>query len=333
MILKFFEITIKPLSGFGTPLKGDTLFGHFCWQTSYDPSLVEGGLEKQIKLYKEKPFIIFSSAFPKIINNSKEYYALKRPEMPLSILFKQGKSRFETIKQAKANKKKKWMLVEKNSSIDFASIEFITEKQLCEKIENNESEHITKSISQQHNTINRMTSTTGENQFAPYSKENIYYTPETLLSVFVLIDKDAIDNIGQVVKGLERIGSWGFGRDASTGLGRFKVIDSQSLTINNNGFKTFYSLAPSVPDTTCIDKIYSSTFTRFGKHGANLAYSKNPFKNPVIMVDEASVFYIKDQQYKKPYIGSAVSGVSKTMPETVVQGYTPFLPIKLEQNL
>jgi CRISPR-associated protein Csm4 len=332
MILEFFEITIKPLSGFGTPLKGDTLFGHFCWQTSYDPSLVEGDLNKQIKLYKEKPFIIFSSAFPKIMENSKEYYALKRPEMPLSMLFEQGRIRFETIKQAKDNKKKKWMLVEKNSSINFANVEFITEKQLCEKIENKESENFTKSISQQHNTINRMTSTTGENQFAPYTKENIYYTPKTLLSVFVLIDKDAID-IEQVVKGLERIGSWGFGRDASTGLGRFKVIDSQSLTINNGGFKTFYSLAPSVPDKTQIDKIYSSTFTRFGKHGANLAYSKNPFKNPVIMVDEASVYYMKDQQYKKPYIGSAVSGVSKAMPETVVQGYTPFLPIKMEQNL
>ncbi|MCK5098439.1 MAG: hypothetical protein KAR45_10075, partial [Desulfobacteraceae bacterium] len=111
MILEFFEITIKPLSGFGTPLKGDTLFGHFCWQTSYDPSLVEGGLDRQIELYKEQPFIIFSSAFPKVINNSKEYYALKRPEMPLSMLFKQGKSRFETRKQAKDNKKKKWMLV------------------------------------------------------------------------------------------------------------------------------------------------------------------------------------------------------------------------------
>ncbi|MCF6246493.1 MAG: hypothetical protein L3J69_03930 [Desulfobacula sp.] len=331
--MKFFEITIKPLSGFGTPLKGDTLFGHFCWQANYDPSLVEGGLNKQIKLYKEKPFAIFSSAFPKIVDNSIEYYALKRPEMPLSMLFKSGKNRLETIKQVKDNKKKKWIMVEKNSSIDFATTEFITEEQLCEKIKNNESEHITKSVSQQHNTINRMTSTTGENRFAPYSKENIYYTPEILLSVFVLIDKDAIDNIEQVVKGLERIGSWGFGRDASTGMGRFKVIGSQLLTINNDDFKAVYSLAPSVPDTTHFDKIYSSTFTRFGKHGGNLAYSKNPFKNPVIMVDEASVFYMKNQQYKKSYIGSAVTGVSKVMPETVVQGYTPFLPIKLEQNL
>jgi CRISPR-associated protein Csm4 len=332
MILEFFEITIKPISGFGTHLKGDTLFGHFCWQASYDPSLVEGGLDKQIKLYKEKPFIIFSSAFPKIMDNSKEYYALKRPDMPLFMLFKPGKSRLENLKQAKENKQKKWMLVEKNSSIDLANVKFITEKQLCEKIENKESEYITKSVSQQHNTINRMTNTTGDNRFAPYSKENIYYKPGTLLSFFVLIDKKATD-IERVVKGVQRIGSWGFGRDASTGLGRFQVIGSKKLIKNNDDCKVLYSLAPSVPDTIYIDKIYSSIFTRFGKHGGNLAYSKNPFKNPVIMVDEASVFCMKHLQYKKPYIGCAVSGVSKAMPETVVQGYTPFLPIKLEQNL
>jgi len=329
--LKFFEISIKPLSGFATPLKGDTLFGHFCWQAKHDPALLEGGLEKQIELYGEKPFAVFSSAFPKIPDGSKQYYALKRPEMPLSMLFPSGSNRLETLKKVKENKKKKWMLVEKNTCIDPAVVDFITEKQLCTRIFKEGSEDLILTSSQQHNTINRMTGTTGEGQFTPYSKENTYYIPGTILAIFGLVDEDATD-IERTVKGLERIGSWGFGRDASIGMGRFAVVGKEELVLNTDS-PAFYSLAPSVPDMELIEKVYLNTFTRFGKHGDNLACSKNPFKNPVIMADEASVFIPKDKRLEKPYMGSAVSGVSKAMPETVVQGYTPYLPIKLEQNI
>jgi len=176
-----------------------------------------------------------------------------------------------------------------------------------------------------------MTGTTGEGQFTPYSKENTYYIPGTILAIFGLVDEDATD-IERTVKGLERIGSWGFGRDASIGMGRFAVVGKEELVLNTDS-PAFYSLAPSVPDMELIEKVYLNTFTRFGKHGDNLACSKNPFKNPVIMADEASVFIPKDKRLEKPYMGSAVSGVSKAMPETVVQGYTPYLPIKLEQNI
>ncbi|MGB9498179.1 MAG: type III-A CRISPR-associated RAMP protein Csm4 [Dissulfuribacterales bacterium] len=329
--MKFYEISIKPLSGFGTPLKGDTLFGHFCWQANYDPALLDGGLEKQIEQYRETPFAVFSSAFPKISVGPKPYYALKRPEIPPSMLFPSGSSRLEKLKQAKENKKKKWMLVEKNTCIDPAQVDFITEKQLCAKFFTQTPDALIKTSSQQHNTINRMTGATGEGQFAPYSKENTYYFPGTVLAIFVLVNEETTD-IKRIVKGLERIGSWGFGRDASTGLGRFAVAGHEELILNTDN-PAFYSLAPSVPDMDIFKKVYSNTFTRFGKHGDTLACSKNPFKNPVIMADEASVFILKDKRLENPYIGSAVSGVSKAMPETVVQGYTPCLPIKLEQSI
>ena len=84
--MKFYEITIRPLSGFGTPLKGDTLWGHFCWQATYNPALVKGGLENVLSVYDKKPFAVFSSAFPKL---EKKYtnYILKRPDIPISWLF------------------------------------------------------------------------------------------------------------------------------------------------------------------------------------------------------------------------------------------------------
>ena len=85
--MKFYEITIRPFSGFGTPLKGDTLFGHFCWQAAYRHDLIHDGLENGLSVYKEKPFAIFSSAFPKIGKKEKNYI-LKRPDVPLSWLFR-----------------------------------------------------------------------------------------------------------------------------------------------------------------------------------------------------------------------------------------------------
>ena len=29
--MKTFKFTLRPLTPFGTPVAGDTLFGHFCW--------------------------------------------------------------------------------------------------------------------------------------------------------------------------------------------------------------------------------------------------------------------------------------------------------------
>ena len=55
-IMKIYGITIQPLSPFGTLLKGDTLFGHFCWQAAEDGALLAGGLDKWIDCYASESF-------------------------------------------------------------------------------------------------------------------------------------------------------------------------------------------------------------------------------------------------------------------------------------
>jgi CRISPR-associated protein Csm4 len=62
--VKLFVMTLEPQGALGTPLKGDTLFGHFCWQAQYDPDLINDGLESRLRSYAEAPFAVFSSAFP-----------------------------------------------------------------------------------------------------------------------------------------------------------------------------------------------------------------------------------------------------------------------------
>jgi len=347
--VKLYEIIINPASGFGTPLKGDTLFGHVCWQAGDDPDLFDKELPELIRVYHKTPFAVFSSAFPFIAGSPADEtparYVLKKPEMPMSKIFPQAGTRLQTLKQIKENKQKKWMVVPRANRIDMADAQFLTDEAVCRAISATDpdrrqssrmekNEAVLRSTAQAHTTINRLTGTTGTGMFAPYEKENFFYFPGTRLALLVLVDTDLV-HVEPIVKTLERIGKWGFGRDASTGMGKFTIASYVEMPgSTETGFLAGYTLAPCVPDTELLEKFSFKSFARFGKHGAFLATSRNPFKNPVIMADEAAVLWPKDTSFfKKPYLGKSVSGVSKTMPETVVQGYSPYLPLKLEPEI
>lgn len=316
--MKLYEITIQPRSAIITPLKGDTLFGHFCWQAAHDPALVEGGLDQQMALYDKEPFAVFSSACHRTTDGNTWF--LKRPDIPLGFFPAFAKmAKKERIRNAKEIKKRKWMPVKEplilKSDLDiFQNIE-----------------QVRTSMSQPHNSINRLTGTTGKGMFAPYAIQVSWFYPDSLLSVFVLI-REAATDIDRIVAGMRRIGRWGFGKDASTGMGRFEVSGSRELTLPDcSNADAFYTLAPSVPKKETWHRCFFSPFTRFGKHGAELATGGNPFKNPVLMADEGAVItpdHAEAERLKKTlYTGKAVNNVSKIMPQTVVQGYSPVLPI------
>jgi CRISPR-associated protein Csm4 len=186
-------------------------------------------------------------------------------------------------------------------------------------------------FTQPHNTIDRRTQTTGEGMFSPYSMPSAYFYPEMELAVFALIDEEATD-VARLCDALARIGSRGFGRDASTGLGRFDLgeNDEKELPDAANA-SACYTLAPAVPEHGIFRDHYFTPFTRFGRHGDVLATSGAPFKNPVIMADEGAVFIPAEKSaFAKPYLGKAIRNLSKSDPRTVAQGYAPYLPLKLE---
>lgn len=341
--MKLYEITIQPTSGFGTPLKGDTLFGHFCWQAAYDASLLNGGLEKWIDCYAEKPFAVFSSAWAKFCQG-KTVYALKRPDLPLSVLFRaQAGDKKTQITKRKENMRKKWMLVGKDLSLVLDSVEYLTDEDLTTKANSVLTAETRRQMrgkhhlpfickfSQPHNTINRLTMTTGTGMFAPFAETSIFYYPETELVIFVLIEEEATD-IDRVKTALDRIGQWGYGRNASSGQGRFNMAEHDELSLPSaDSPNACYVLAATVPEKGVFSDYYFTPFVRFGRHGDMLARSRNPFKNPVVMADEGAVFVTEDSRvFKKPYIGTAVRNTSKAMPQTVAQGYSLYLPFRLE---
>ena len=346
--MKTIEITIKPISGFGTPMKGDTIFGHICWQAAYDSSLFGGRtIDQLLSDYETNPFLIISSAFFKVGNNEKTIRVLKRPDIPLPSLFDfQGKSKKEIIRMRKVLKSKRWMKIpdggriESLKKIDYISDRGLAEESILSSTEKGQLEarkkgakSIVAEFSQPHNTINRLTNTTGEGRFAPFVSDQSVFLGQIELILYVGLREDI--SIEQTRAALQRIGETGFGKDASTGSGKFSVISTEEINLSDMGSMTpnaCYTLAPSVFEKNVYLQTYFTPFTRFGRHGDVLAKSSNPFKNPVIMADEGAVLLPTDMKsiIKKPYLGTSVNNVSKAEPNTVAQGYSLYIPIMVE---
>lgn len=340
--MKIYAVTIKPDSAFGTSLKGDTIFGHFCWQAVLDATILQNGFDHWLDLYPENPFAVFSSAWPKLVNSEKkEFYCLPKPAMPSAPA--EGMTRQDRVKQRKKAKKQKWLVVEHDSlQDDLAGCPSINDRELFERhldslpLEQKRSLQFLPvshrkpiiTATQAHNSIDRLTMTTGRG-FDPFSMDNFYYLPGLELVIFVGVNEDALSK-EQLQKGLAQIGQCGFGRDASTGLGRFS-ISGEIKELSWPGLAAdqgCYTLAPCVPMKENFQEQFSLPFTRFGRHGGHLVLSGKPFKNPVVMADEGAVFMPKtDCMPLLPFIGQAVTDLSLAEKRTVAQGYSLYLPM------
>ena len=339
--MKTYAITIKPESSFGTPLKGDTLFGQFCWQVVHQPSLLHGGLDTWIDQYPHRPFAVFSSAWPQLTENDGTIsYCLPRPTVPAT--FPGGMDRKQRVEERKKNKKKKWLVVKKNRlKKKLASSPLIDDKELFDRyfqslgseerralrFASHDQQKPIITSTQAHNSINRLTLTTGKG-FDPFNVDNFHFLPGLELVIFVALDEEALD-LENLQEGLKRIGQFGFGRDASTGLGRFSLGQTDEVnwplpTLD----QACYTLAPCVPNADHIAGQFAVPFTRFGRHGDQLVLTGKPFKNPIIMAEEGAVFFpAPDHLPVTPYIGQAVTGLSQVEERTVAQGFSLYLPL------
>jgi CRISPR-associated protein Csm4 len=333
--VKTYCITIEPVSSFGTALKGDTLFGQFCWQAAYDANLLSVPFEEAITRYSEQPFAIFSTAFPALPGGA---IALKRPDAPLELLFNlAGKSREDVIGNRKVMKRQNWLVCDKPGALaNLQACRYLDEGALI-KAAGLDADSFSNTAETGHNSINRLTGTTGGDGFAPFTQENRCYAPGSRLALIVGIDETML-TIASLLSGLSRIGQSGFGRDASTGMGRFVIQDHQEIVLASYGAaqpNALYTLAPCVPEPDRYSDALFTTFTRFGRHGDHLATSGKPYKNPVIMLDEGALLYPADmdEALRQPYLGTALSGLSKIQETAVAQGYSLCIPVRLEVSL
>lgn len=341
--MKVFELVIEPISPYGTVLKGDTIFGHFCWQAAEDETILAGGFDHWLAQYAEKPFAVFSSAWPVFQAGGEKVYAIAKPAA-LAVGHKslQSATRKQKLEIRKAEKKRKWLLIGQDLRIDPDGANLRSDAELfsalvkCAPPEMAGLLHLVAKeyqkpvliASQPHNSINRLTMTTGTGPFAPFSHENHHYLPGMKLAIFVGVNEDALSE-ANLLKGIDRIGAWGFGRDASTGLGKFKVNSITEIMWPRAEKEDMACLTvgPAVPEKGVFSHCYGLPFTRFGRHGSALACSRHPFKKPVVMADDASVMVPLDRAvFEKPYLGIAIKDISAVDMRTVMQGYSLYLP-------
>ncbi len=305
------RITLRPETAFGSPIKGDTLFGQSCWMIR--EAWGEPRLQRCLQDYiNNQPFLICSDAFP--------HGHILRPEYPLSIYDSVAMDR-------KQLKKLRWLsLIDLNKPVTSWLSYFKSDQDLFAD------GNYSLNYLQQHNSINRLTGTTG-NDFAPYQMEQIWYG-SLLLDIWFLYDRTRI-NRQEVLETIERIGQIGYGRDASIGLGKFTVASTsdeqlyQSEQVNN-----CITLAPAILSGQNFnpEETYYSLFTRFGRHGVQNLASGKPFKNPVLMADTAAVLST-DKPPATSYIGKGLGTdgkLSKAQPNTVQQGYAPCIKLHFE---
>lgn len=304
------RLRLRPLTAFGSSPKGDTWFGQMCWTLrhrfgeSYLTELLEG-------YTSDRPFAVMSDAFPA------EH--LPRPALPVTCF------QLPADMDHKQFKRCKWL--------PFAALQHPLDQWLVQAVEaagNVLDGHI---YQQPHNSINRRTGTTGSG-FAPYSMRQIWYGKETRLDVYVALDTDRL-TADELASSFEMIGQFGFGRDASIGLGKFSlehcepVIWPQVSNVNAS-----LTLAPCAPQGLPLEpqRSFYQVFTRFGRHGDQAVHQGNPFKAPVLLADTAAVLGMAPN---RGFIGRGLGGqglLSKALPATVQQGYAPVIPIRLPEG-
>ena len=303
-----YQFMLQPLSAFGTPIAGDTLFGQLCW--AIRERLGEGRLAGLLKGYTEgRPFLVVSDAFPA--------GWLPRPQLPDFLLGIDADPA-----QRKAAKQRTWLPVADSAlpldvwmtrTVALKSAEYAVLMQ---------------------NTINRLTGTTGSGAFAPRQVERLRFPPGSRLHLYCCLDASRLEQ-RELLQALVDIGASGFGRDATTGLGKFAVEACDPWVWPVTTGLHALTLAPCAPESRLLDSraCFYQPLTRFGRHGNVAAVSGQPFKRPVMGLRTAAFLTFRSGPVP-PFHGTGLGGlrmpISAVIPATVHQGYSPLVPLHAE---
>lgn len=320
--MKTYRMRLVPKTAFGTPFLGETLFGCLCWALRR-----KSGNERLSQLltgYTEgRPFAVVSDAFPTGF--------VPLPALPDAYwVASPGDDR-------KYLKKKTWVGFDAlNTSVSLWRNRAMTDADIARVLSgdcSDESIGLISKVTAVHNTINRRTLTTGTGPFAPYEQQQIWFNPALTLDVYVVTDEARI-SLEEIVSALIDVGTIGFGRDASVGLGKFELIGTPTEMTPREASASCMALS-SVVLSGLTEIVSEKTFyrvkTHFGRHGSELVVRGQPFKKPILLARSGAVITFKNPS-SEPFVGKGLDGLSTVLPETVHQGYAPVLSLPEEGN-
>jgi CRISPR-associated protein Csm4 len=301
------KFTIRPLSAFATPLAGDTLFGQLSWAVR--ERFGEGRLRELLDGYVAgRPFLVVSDGFPSGL--------LPRPTAPDFAL---GLTAADPARRKQA-RTFRWLPSDRAGQPITRWMDTLTASES------------TRPLVLTQNTINRYTGTTGEGQFAPRQVDRSFFGAEARIDLYAVVDERlSADALRQL---LADVGSHGYGRDATTGLGKFEVEQAVETSRPQQATHHWLTLAPCQPnaDELVADGCYYAPLTRFGRHGNIAAVTAQPFKRPLLMIATGALLQSREParwSFHGCGLGGSGNPVSDVIPDTVHQGYAPVLPLLL----
>jgi CRISPR-associated protein Csm4 len=330
------------LTAFGTPLVGDTLFGQLCWILRRRQG--EERLASLLEGYTQgHPFAVLSDAFP-------------RGFLPLPAL----SSRFWGGRDEGDRKKwkaKRWLKAEHltrplpewpflacSDPEAFGAGAFGKETSGKETSGEEASGPVARSKGQAlpvdralpaprramraRNTINRLTGTTGKG-FAPFVQAQMWHHPAAVLDLYAVLDESRL-SLSELQAALSDLGAGGYGRDASAGLGKFRLEGegTQPVWASAPPGRFWLTLANCAPHGLGYeaDRSWYRLTTRFGRHGDVAALGPVPFKQPLQLALPGAVFSLAAPGQRQ-FLGQGAGGVSRSDPGAVHQGYAPVAPL------
>jgi CRISPR-associated protein Csm4 len=187
---------------------------------------------------------------------------------------------------------------------------------------------------QPHNSIDRRTGTTGGSDFAPYTMSQDWFGAAVRLDCWILYDASRLAPV-DLTQLLTDIGRSGYGRDASIGLGKFVIDEAATSQLPSQpDADACMTLAPCAPQGGGFDpeRSFYDVFTRFGRHGDQAVHTGRPFKSPVLLAQTGAVLSPRVMP-NDHFVGGGLGHgrLSKAIPESVQQGYAPFVGVRLRE--
>jgi CRISPR-associated protein Csm4 len=271
-----------------TPLQADTLFGHVCWGLVFRQG--ERKLDELLSLYdQENPPLVFSNGFPEGMLP----FPHLTPYLPRDIESSEESREFKRLKKVP------YLPLEMFLGEEALSIPKIKAFSHGLGFSSND---LTVSAERMHNTINRVSGTTGEDA-GLYSVNETWYTEKGRFQdvyIYTTMERDIVERL--IEDGLEH----GYGADRSTGKGRIDLVTIGEVEFPDSGYRTM-ALANFVPSSA--DKLVhlrAGVMTKYGKLGEHFVHLKNPFKKPIVMYQAGATW---DRGDYSPFCGQLLGNV------------------------
>lgn len=302
--MNWFKVTIRLKSATGTPWQADTVFGHLCWVLAHRDG--EAALRQFLQPFLDgEPTFLLSDGFPPGF-------------LPRPLTFKLPAD--DTPEQFRKNRQLRKLAFLNDGDFSRAVYGEVF------KPEDNSAELKRKSSTRAvlKNQISRLTGTTGEegNLFGFIE----HWMPEVV--IYGKVHEDYEDALKELFRDFKY---FGYGKRKAVGYGAidtlgFTPFEGFPVPDGANGFVALSAFVPLPDDPT---EGCWRLRVKYGRLGEEFAFSENPFKKPLVMLEPGSVFY--DMQVKEHY-GRMLKDVSAVHPEVVHYGYALPVAMRLPED-